>query len=506
MIFYKIKTFGLFLFLIFLFAQCANDISKPKIKGLTKNLVLHNLNPEYFLDYKQLTDSTGLLVFTNKLAVLTKMGDFFHFYTKSPFYVENINIGNAHELKNQTVNYFKLYINYKYKGKYKTTDTIAVRRKIASINILFLKTKNEYLTEGWKWKTIFKFIKQNSKGKQLLKPKINLRINDKQQLSFRAYRKRPIRSKKTNRLNRTFIKKYFQAKQFQITGFYQDKSSSRTIQYSISLDKSGSFRIYQIISQKVNKKLIKEIFLTGNWRCTNLYGNQVKLLLEGSLSGYFADKKEPIISNKSFRIKSILNGIELKSDNLLAKIYFDFPNDALVNIRSLIPDIVVDMPYAGTNNFTGVRLYPCNKCFLRYEVAKALINVQNKLKEKQMGLKLFDGYRPFSVQAIMFKKFPVPGYVADSIGGSVHNRGSAVDLTIIDKTGKELDMGTGFDELSRKANHTYLLFPDTVLKNRVFLKELMQACNFSPIRSEWWHYNYVDGRKFPKIDEPFLCD
>jgi D-alanyl-D-alanine dipeptidase len=85
---------------------------------------------------------------------------------------------------------------------------------------------------------------------------------------------------------------------------------------------------------------------------------------------------------------------------------------------------------------------------------------------------------------------PDPHYVANPKNGSMHNRGVAVDLTIVDKNGKELDMGTPFDYFGKKAYHAYRKLPDTVKKNRLFLKNLMQKYGLEPITSEWWHYSY----------------
>lgn len=506
MIFFRIKTSGILLIIVFSLVGCLGKKASPKLHRLTENIILGELNPEYFVKNKQLTDSTSLLSFIYGSQVGIRMGNIFHFYTKKAFYIKSIHVTNTINRKNKTNYFFKLYINNRYKGKYKTTDTITIRSKITSVNILFLKTPDERLAEGWKSKTVFKFARQNSENPHPFKPKISLFINSWQNFDFQSDIAKIRYVNKTARLNSLFIKKYFFSNRFHVTGLYLNKNTSVRTQYSLNFYKNGRFQIYQIISHKENKNLLSEIFLTGKWYCKSFSFTQTKLVLEANFSGYFADNKQTVINNTKILISSTINSGLMKTDKLLSKIYLDFPNDALVNIKTLSPDIVVDMPYAGTNNFTGVQLYKCNKCFLRYEVAKALINVQDMLEEKQMGLKIFDGYRPFPVQAIMFKKFPVPGYVADSIGGSVHNRGAAVDLTIIDKNGKELDMGTGFDELSRKANRTYLMFPDTVLKNRVFLKELMQANNFTPIRSEWWHFNYIDGRKFPKISDDFLCD
>jgi len=167
-----------------------------------------------------------------------------------------------------------------------------------------------------------------------------------------------------------------------------------------------------------------------------------------------------------------------------------------VELKTLDSSFVFDLRYATTNNFVHKKMYPCAKCFLRPEVAKALVKIQQELKQNGWRIKLFDCYRPGSVQKELWKMVPDPHYVANPKKGSMHNRGLAVDLTIVDKNGKELDMGTPFDYFGKKAYHAYQKLPDTVLKNRLFLKNIMQKYGLSPITSEWWHYSYHQ-KKYP---------
>ncbi len=161
-----------------------------------------------------------------------------------------------------------------------------------------------------------------------------------------------------------------------------------------------------------------------------------------------------------------------------------------VELHSLDTTFVYDLRYATKYNFVHKKMYPCPKCFVRPEVAKALLQIQKELKIRGFRLKLFDCYRPGKVQKELWKIMPDPSYVADPKKGSMHNRGVAVDLTIIDRNGKELDMGTPFDFFGKKAYHAYHNLPDTVRKNRLFLKNLMQKYDLEPIKSEWWHYSY----------------
>ncbi|MEN8119029.1 MAG: M15 family metallopeptidase [Bacteroidota bacterium] len=485
---------------------CSENQQNNIGKTLVRNITLSDLTDKYKFAIDYNCQNHNKISFFNKSKTCINAGDIFQFRIDVPLYVKDIKLLNTHRDKIASLCFFKMYINDKLIGKFKVDEKVLINKKVSSIRVLFLKTNNEYIVEGWKTSTIFKFIKQQNHQKHPFSPQIDISVSNKQKLSLKASRLRQPGDAKALRLNLIFAEKHFSNNQLTISGLHYKKKKPKTIQYNIKLNKNGSFRIYQLVSNNVSKKIIREFFINGNWQCTEIRSDHAKLEFEGKLTGYFPDKETQLIHGEYIKVKSILNGKVLQSDNLLDEIYFDFPDDALVNVKSLIPDLRVNMAYAGGNNFTGERLYPCNKCFLRYEVARALNKVQLILDKKQMNLKLFDCYRPFSVQSIMFKKFPVPGYVADTIGGSVHNRGSAVDLTIIDKNGKALDMGTEFDELSIKSNHRYLNFPDTILKNRIFLKELMLSCNFLPIRSEWWHYNYINARKFPKINDEFICN
>ena len=152
--------------------------------------------------------------------------------------------------------------------------------------------------------------------------------------------------------------------------------------------------------------------------------------------------------------------------------------------------LIIDLRYATENNFTHSQIYPCGRCFLRPTIAARLLLInQELLKSKNWQLKLFDCYRPRPAQARLWEKHPNETHVTHPSKGSMHNRGAAVDLTIVYATGEELDMGTDFDSFDRKARHDNLSLPDKVLKNRSYLKSLMEAQGFKSIKSEWWHYS-----------------
>ena len=162
-----------------------------------------------------------------------------------------------------------------------------------------------------------------------------------------------------------------------------------------------------------------------------------------------------------------------------------------VNIKSLSNDFILDIKYATADNFLKQAVYDCGECYLREATAKALLAAQKEFVKRGYSLKLFDCYRPLSVQKKMWKILPGTHYVANPAKGSKHNRGAAVDLTLVDiATGEELDMGTPFDTFSPRAHHTYTQLPKEVLDNRKLLKEVLNKYNFKSIYSEWWHYEY----------------
>ena len=177
----------------------------------------------------------------------------------------------------------------------------------------------------------------------------------------------------------------------------------------------------------------------------------------------------------------------------------------MVELKSVIPGIQYDLRYATTNNFTHHKLYKKgNKTYLRLPVANALLNVQQELDSKGYGLKIFDAYRPYNVTKKMWELVKDERYVANPAKGSGHNRGIAVDLTIIHaKTGKELNMGTGFDNFTDSAHHDFLRFPADILQNRKLLKETMEKYGFKAFDTEWWHYSWPNDKGFEVLDLDF---
>ena len=187
-------------------------------------------------------------------------------------------------------------------------------------------------------------------------------------------------------------------------------------------------------------------------------------------------------------------------------------DDELVNIKELIPDIVLDLKYSTINNFTGQKLYTTNECLMTLGAIRQLIPVQDSLKNithhngkifpKGIGIKVWDAYRPRAVQYLMWEIFPDPTYVANPTSGSVHNRGGAIDLTLIDMaTGEELKMPTEFDYFGEEAWHGYSELPAEVIKNRQLLYDMMtKVAGFDIYSKEWWHYIWTPSKAFPLQD------
>jgi D-alanyl-D-alanine dipeptidase len=180
------------------------------------------------------------------------------------------------------------------------------------------------------------------------------------------------------------------------------------------------------------------------------------------------------------------------------------PESRLVEIKKYIPEIVLDIRYATTNNFTHHRMYPQARAFARLPVVMALKDVETDLKARGLGLKIYDAYRPYTITAKFYEITPDTNFVADPRKGSKHNRGCAIDLSLIDlKTGKELDMPTAFDSFSRKAAADYPDLPKQQIANRELLKSVMQAHGFKVIATEWWHFDFNGWANYPLLDIPF---
>jgi zinc D-Ala-D-Ala dipeptidase len=176
-----------------------------------------------------------------------------------------------------------------------------------------------------------------------------------------------------------------------------------------------------------------------------------------------------------------------------------------LNVAALRSDILFEISYATENNFTGKVIYDCPACFMQKNAAKALAHTQELAQKKGLGLKIFDCYRPQEYQYRLWEAFPNINYVAPPEKKSMHSFGCAVDLTLVDSLGKELDMGTPFDSFS-KLSYTFNEEIDSVAKeNRALLIEIMEAAGFRPIKTEWWHFSWLNCNKQIDNNVKWIC-
>jgi zinc D-Ala-D-Ala dipeptidase len=181
------------------------------------------------------------------------------------------------------------------------------------------------------------------------------------------------------------------------------------------------------------------------------------------------------------------------------------PAKAMLDLKKTIPLLQFDLRYATVNNFMNQKLYPpISTTYLRKAAADSLYVIQKELNEMGLGLKIFDAYRPYSVTEKLWEPVKDDRYAADPKKGSGHNRGIAVDLTIIKLSDhQELNMGTGFDNFSDTAHHAFTDLPGKVLQNRLLLKTCMEKHGFKALDTEWWHYYLLNAAAFELLDIDF---
>lgn len=189
----------------------------------------------------------------------------------------------------------------------------------------------------------------------------------------------------------------------------------------------------------------------------------------------------------------------------------------LVDIQALDSTILVDLKYSGTENFTGIDLYGnLEKAYLQEEIAEQLVLAQHLLRAKYpaYSLLVYDATRPISAQWKMWKSIDMPvfektKFLANPRNGSIHNYGAAVDLTIANEYGDALDMGTPYDDPDQLAyprlEQQFLdsgLLTMEIIENRNLLREVMMLAGFSPITTEWWHFNGCSRKEAKSRYEP----
>ncbi|OIO01354.1 MAG: hypothetical protein AUJ49_08050 [Desulfovibrionaceae bacterium CG1_02_65_16] len=177
------------------------------------------------------------------------------------------------------------------------------------------------------------------------------------------------------------------------------------------------------------------------------------------------------------------------------------------------PTILLDIRYATANNFTKQKVYPSARCFLRADISRRLLKVQALLRKQGLGLKLYDCYRPFSVQEAFWRIMPDERYVGKPVRengvivkSSRHNRGAAVDVTLVDANGRELPMPTGFDDFTSAAHRASAKPGSVAARNSALLERVMTSQGFEPLSTEWWHFDGPGSEDYSPLDLPLPAD
>ncbi len=226
------------------------------------------------------------------------------------------------------------------------------------------------------------------------------------------------------------------------------------------------------------------------------------------------------------RDQNIIQENYFLSPEFLAKEQEFFKSSNFTKITEEKDGVIIDVPYARNDNFCGIKLYSHPFIYAHQDTYQYLKILVKNLNEEGVKVKIFDGYRPYKIQAFMAEKFPdfaEDGYVSHPINGiATHVRGIALDITLI-KDGVELDMGMAFDSMSTKAHYIAKGLTEVQINNRKLLRDHMIKAGFEPFEKEWWHFNLPifdkdksgeiigalekEDKKYPKILDDFfeLC-
>lgn len=180
------------------------------------------------------------------------------------------------------------------------------------------------------------------------------------------------------------------------------------------------------------------------------------------------------------------------------------PSKELVDLEQFIPGVKMDIRYATTNNFTGEKIYTLARAYARKPVAVALKKAQEEFRKDGYGIKIFDAYRPYAATVRFYEVYPDSTFVASPWRGSRHNRGCAIDMTLVDlATGEDLRMPTEYDAFVREAFPTHPVADQEVRRNRALLIEVMEKHGFRVNASEWWHFDFRGYSAYEIMDIPF---
>jgi D-alanyl-D-alanine dipeptidase len=177
---------------------------------------------------------------------------------------------------------------------------------------------------------------------------------------------------------------------------------------------------------------------------------------------------------------------------------------ALVRISEAEHKVAIALAYAEPGNFTGRPVYRRAICYLHEDAAALLARAVELAAQMDLRLKIFDALRPTEAQWVLWNHSPDPEFLADPRRGSPHSRGVAVDLTLLDAEGRELDMGTPFDAFTAKSHHGAEGLSAEAQGNRMMLLGIMTAAGWDYYRNEWWHYQMFDAKRYPLVNDADL--
>lgn len=222
----------------------------------------------------------------------------------------------------------------------------------------------------------------------------------------------------------------------------------------------------------------------------------------------FGQQSVPDASQQNFHITPLKPVDELRREAVSAQPPHEEgkkPSD-LVEVRKLDPGIHLDIRYASSNNFMQTPFYTQSRAFLQRPAAEALVRADKELHKDGYGILIHDAYRPWYVTKMFWDATPddKKKFVADPSKGSMHNRGCAADVSLYDlKTGKEVPMPSGYDEMSDRAYPNYTGGTADERQRRDLLRRVMEKNNFTVYEFEWWHFDYANCTSWPIGNTPF---
>ena len=175
----------------------------------------------------------------------------------------------------------------------------------------------------------------------------------------------------------------------------------------------------------------------------------------------------------------------------------------LIEIKKNVFNVSIDLKYASNDNIIKKKIFRENQCFLLEETAEKLLDAIKIARKLGYSFKIFDAYRPTYVQKALWEFDPNPNFLSDPQKGSPHTRGIAIDLTLTDIKGNELEMGTKFDDFTEKAYHLSENLEKQIRINRHLLLSIMTLAGFDFYHKEWWHYQLFNPSKYPLIHDFF---